>query len=194
MAEEIEAKILGINIESLEKKLAKLGGERIGEVFFKSITFDYPGFPMDKEAAWVRLRNNGKNITLAYKKRLGVKDMAKGMNDSGMEEVEIEVSDFKLATEFLLKLGLVIKFSQEKKRITWKKNGVTYDIDTWPKLEPYLEVEGNSWKEVDGAIEELGFDLKDKKICSATQIYEMAGMRDKDYIKMTFEEFIKRQK
>jgi adenylate cyclase, class 2 len=192
MAQEIEAKILNIDVPDLEKKLLDLGASREGEKFFRSISFDYPGFPLDKESSWVRLRDEGDKITLAYKKRLGVQDMKNGMNDSGMEEIEVKVSDFDTTTQFLFKLGLIAKFSQEKKRITWKKGSVTYDIDTWPKLQPYLEVEGDTWEAVDSAIMELGFDLKDKKICSATQIYQLAGIRDKDYTKMTFSEFIKR--
>ncbi|MFA6601943.1 MAG: CYTH domain-containing protein [Candidatus Paceibacterota bacterium] len=129
---------------------------------------------------------------LAYKQRLGIKDMAKGSNDSGMEEVEFEAGNFEVAAEFLLKIGLIKKFSQEKKRTTWKKGPVSYDIDTWPKLEPYLEVEGPDWETVDAAIVELGIDLKDKKICSTTQIYELNGIHDKDFSIMTFKEFVKR--
>ena len=192
MAQEIEAKILNIDIEKLEEKLSVIGAKKICEKLFKMITFDYPGFPMDREAAWVRLRDEGDKITLAYKKRLGVMDLNKGINDSGMEEIEVEVSDFNLTVQFLLKLGLIVKFSQEKKRITWQKNSVTYDIDTWPRLAPYLEIEGDTWEAVDMAITKLGFDLKDKVICSATQIYGMNGIHDKDYIKMTFTEFVKR--
>ena len=87
---------------------------------------------------------------------------------------------------------MVIKFSQEKKRITWKKGNVTFDIDTWPRLKPYLEIESDNWKKVDSAVLELGFELKDKVICSATQIYEMNGINDKDYSIMTFDKWIKR--
>ncbi len=192
MAKEIEAKILNINVDQIESKLAGLGAHKIGERLFRSISFDYPGFPLDKQAAWVRLRDEGDKITLAFKQRLGVTDMKKGMNDSGMEEVELEVSDFETTKQFLLRIGLIEKFSQEKKRTSWKKGTVVYDIDTWPRLDPYLEVEADTWEAVDAAIEELGFDLKNKKICSATQIYEMAGIRDKEYVQMTFSEFIKR--
>ncbi len=189
MAQEIEVKILNINVSELENKLAKFGAKRLDEKLFRSISFDYPGFPMDKEAAWVRLRDDGNKITLAYKKRLGVKA---GANDSGMEEVEVEVSDYETTAEFLRKIGMVEKFVQEKKRVTWLKDNLTFDIDTWPKLEPYLEIEGEDWKSVDQAVLDLGFKLEDKKICSATQIYELNGIRDKDYVKMTFSEFIKR--
>ena len=192
MAQEIEAKILNIDIGQIEKKLVVLGAHKISEKLFRSTSFDYPGFTLDKQAAWIRLRDEGDKITLAYKQRLGVTDINKGTNDSGMEEIEFEVGDFETAKQFLLKIGLIEKFSQEKRRVSWKKSSVMYDIDTWPRLNPYLEVESDAWETVDAAITELGFDLKEKKICSATQIYEMMGIRDKDYVKMTFSEFVKR--
>jgi len=192
MAQEVEAKILNIDIGQIEKKLVVLGAHKIYEKLFRSTSFDYPGFTLDKQAAWIRLRDEGDKITLAYKQRLGVTDMNKGTNDSGMEEIEFEVGDFETAKQFLLKIGLIEKFSQEKRRVSWKKSSVMYDIDTWPRLNPYLEVESDAWETVDAAITELGFDLKEKKICSATQIYEMMGIRDKDYVKMTFSEFVKR--
>ena len=192
MAQEIEAKVLNIDIAQVEAILIKIGAVKASEQFFKSATFDYPGFPLDKEAAWVRMRDDGKEVMIAYKKRLGVNDMQKGLNDTGMEEIEFQVSDFDLTTQFLLKIGMVIKFSQEKKRVTYKKGDVTFDIDTWPRLNPYIEIEAPTWEDVDTAILELGFSLDQKVITSATQIYEAAGIRDKDYIKMTFDEFVKR--
>ena len=84
MAKEIEAKILDIDVQKLEEKLRAIGAERVSDKMFKATAFDYPGFPMDLEAAWVRLRDEGDRITMAYKKRLGVTDLNKGTNDAGM--------------------------------------------------------------------------------------------------------------
>ncbi len=191
MAEEIEVKILNIDKVKLEQKLIEIGAKKIADTFFRSTSFDYPGFPLDKEAAWLRLRNDGVKTTLAYKKRLGVTGV-KGDNDSGMEEVEIEVSDYEATKEILKKLGIIEKFAQEKKRVTWQKDDVTFDIDTWPRLNTYLEIESDNWDKIDTAIIELGYDLKDKVICSATQVYEQNGINDKDYCKLCFDEWIRR--
>lgn len=191
MAQEIEVNILNIDIKKLEKKLFKINAIKIGETFFKSATFDFLGFPLDKDMSWVRLRDDGKKITLAYKKRLGVTGI-KEQNDAGMEEIEIEVSNYDDTISLLKKIGMIVKFSQEKKRITWKKGDVTFDIDTWPRLKPYLEIEAENWNDIDSAVLELGFELKDKVICSATQAYEMNGINDKDYVIMTFDKFVRR--
>ncbi|MFA6601942.1 MAG: hypothetical protein WCT02_03760 [Candidatus Paceibacterota bacterium] len=49
MAQEIEAKVLNIDVKVIEKKLAKLGAKKEGDKLFSSITFDYPGFTLDKQ-------------------------------------------------------------------------------------------------------------------------------------------------
>ncbi len=190
MALEIEAKILDIDVSSVENKLKILGAERVGDFFFRSISFDFHGFPLDKESAWVRLRTDGKETTLAYKQRLGVSETLG--KDTGMEEIEVVVSDYDAMANILRKIGMVEKFSQEKKRTTWKKGGTLFDIDTCPRIPTYLEVEGKNWEEVDQAILDLGFTLDQKHICSATQIYKMYGINDKDYTKLTFDEFVLR--
>ena len=190
MAIEIEAKILKINKEALEKKLIEIGAKKIEDIFFRSISFDFNGYPLDVENSWIRLRDNGKKVTLAYKKRLGV--TSSNGDDAGMEEIEVSVSNYEDTALLLKRIGMIEKFSQEKKRTTWKKGNVTFDIDTWPKLDTYLEIEANSWEEVDKAILDLGYRLEDKMICSTTQIYAMNGVNDKDYSKMTFTEWIKR--
>jgi predicted adenylyl cyclase CyaB len=192
MANEIEVKFLDVDKGSLEVKLGEMGAVHIGEVLFRSISFDYPGFPLDKKASWIRLRDEGAQVTLAYKQRLGIKDDGSVGTDEGMEEVEFKVSDYSIAREFLLKIGLIEKFSQEKIRSMWRKDDVHFDIDIWPKLKPYLEIEAPSMEMIDSAIKDLGFDPKEKKICSTTEIYSLVGINDKDYIKMTFDEFIKR--
>lgn len=188
--EEIEAKFLGINPEKIEEKLSELDAKDMGEEILYAISFDYPGFPLDEQAAWVRLRNIGGKTMLAYKQRLGVK--ADGGNDAGMKEIETEVGDFDMTREFLLAIGMIEKFANEKKRRSWVRGDIHYDLDTWPRLDPYLEIEAPNWEALDAAAKELGLDPEAKKICSATQIYKEAGINDKDFIKMTFSEWVPR--
>lgn len=189
MAQEIEAKILKIDRAKLEEKLVAIGAHKERDIFFRSTSFDFPGLTLAKESAWVRLRDDGTTITLAYKKRLGADDKKLG-GDAGMEEIEVSVSDYETTIMFLKKIGMIEKFSQEKKRAAWVRGALHFDIDEWPRLAPYLEVEGPTWDEVDAAIKELGIDLKDKVLCSATQVYEMNGIDDHSFSKMTFTEWI----
>lgn len=192
--EEIEAKYLNINPAELEKKLAAIGAKRVGEMFYIAHSFDYPDWRLDKEHSWLRLRTDGKETTLTFKKRIGVKASGGQANDDGMEEVEVKVDDFEKTKLIIHKLGFVDKRYMEKKRIRWEKDGVEYDIDFWPELKPYLEIEADSWERVDKAALELGLDLADKKVFSASQAYSVGGINVNEYSRLAFDGLVKRTK
>lgn len=188
--EEIEVKFLNVHKPELEKKLEEVGARKVGEYFYKRQVFDYPDLSLDKKGAWIRLRDEGDQIMLSYKQRLGMQGTSG--NDAGMKEIEFEVKDFEKTALFLYELGLANKFYFENKRTRYEKDGVEFDIDEWPLLEPYLEIEAESWEKIDAAIALLGFDKADAKKFSTTQIYELAGINDKDYAKLTFTEAVKK--
>ena len=191
--EEKEVKFLNVNKEELENKIAGLGATKEGDYFYKREVFDYPDFRLDKNGAWLRLRDEGNRITLSYKQRLGIKSEDGSISDESMKEVEIVVNDFEKTAVLLKELGFIEKHYAENKRTRWVKDGVEFDIDTWPALEPYLEIESSTWEKVDKAIAWLGLDPKDKKIFSTNQIYKMKGMDIIDYIRLTFDGLVKRK-
>ena len=45
---------------------------------------------------------------------------------------------------------------QENKRIQYTLDNVEIDIDTWPMIPTYLEIEGNSEEEVNNMVKKLG--------------------------------------
>lgn len=192
MNQEFEVKFLDVDVPKLEEKLRSIGATKVGDYFYKRITFDYPNLSLMDKGAWLRLRDEGDRVTLTWKKRLGMKSHDGLTSDEGMEEIEVVVEDFQKTAAILRSIGMTDKFYQENKRERWKKGSVEFDIDGWPRLKPYLEIEGPSWKEVEASILELGLDPKDKKIFSTNQIYKLAGINELEYSKMTFEGFVKR--
>jgi len=76
----------------------------------------------------------------------------------GTEEIEFEVSDKEKAEQLLNKLGFVAYRHQEKKRHTLLLNGVTFDIDTWPRIPTYVELEGESEEDLKKAAAAVGLD------------------------------------
>lgn len=191
--EEIEIKFLEIDREKLEAKLIELGAKKIGDYNYRRIVFDYPDMRLDKDAAWLRLRDEGERVTLSFKQRLGVKQHDALLQDDGMYEQEIEVSDFDATRDILLRTGLSEKMYQENKRTRYVLDGVECDIDEWPLIPTYLEVEGKTWEEVYTVSEKLGFKREDAKIFSANQIYRLKGLDDRNYTKLTFDEQIERK-
>lgn len=188
--EEIEVKFLNIDKTELEKQLLDIGATKVGEFFYKRQVFDYPDMRLDQQGAWVRLRDEGEKIMLSYKQRLGMQGTSG--NDAGMKEIEFAVPDFEQTASFLYALGLVNKFYFENRRTRYVKDGIEFDIDQWPLLEPYLEIEADSWEKIDVAIGWLRFNKADAKKFSTTQVYKLAGINDKDYSKLTFTEAIKK--
>ena len=186
--EEVEVKFLDIDPDSLIKKLEELGAQRIFERLYKRRVFDYPDWRLDKKYSWLRLRDEGDQITLAFKKR--VKPGQKGENDQSMQENEVIVSDFEKTTDILLNIGLTEKSYQENKRIRYILNDIELDIDFWPQIPPYLEIEAESWEKIEEAIKFLELNSEDKKIFSTTQVYENYKIDLNDYQKVTFQEMI----
>ena len=183
---------MNINKGELEQKLAGIGATKAGDYFYRRRVFDYPDYRLNTVGAWLRLRGEGERGTLSFKQRLGTTSHDGSSNDAGMQEIEVVVSDFDKTAELILALGFVEKFYQENKRTRWIKDGTEFDIDTWPELEPYLEIEAQSWEKVDEAIALLGLNPEDKKIFSTHQIYKLKGINELEYQRIAFDGLVKK--
>ena len=138
MHTEIEERILEIDKEKVIKKLEDIGATKAGEWFYKRYTYD---FTPKRENQWIRLRTNGVETTLTYKN-------VETREIDGTKELEIVVDNFEETNELLKILGYEYKNYQESKRIRYYLNDVEIDIDTWPMIPTYMELEGTSVEKV----------------------------------------------
>lgn len=138
MKTEYEIRVLEINKEEIVNKLESLGATKKGEFSQRRYVYDLK--PVQK-GKWIRLRTNGKKTTLTYK------DIVSNTID-GTKEVEITVDDFDKTNEFLERIGFESRSYQENFRIQYILNGVEIDIDSWPLIPTYLEIEGSSERQV----------------------------------------------
>lgn len=166
MKTEIEVKVLEIDVDMVILLLDKLGAERIGEKKQRRFVYD---FTPKKENAWVRLRTNGSETTLTIKE-------IKNEDIDGTKEIEIIVGDFDKTNFLLEKLGYINKSYQENKRISYLLEGVEVEIDFWPRIPPYLEVEGKSVEEVKKIVTLLGFDFSKTTSVNTLGIYKKYGI------------------
>lgn len=148
---EIEARFLEIDKGALVKKLEALGAKDLGETLLEEIIFYGPQAEWLHERRFARLRKSGNKATLTYKHHDRIAA-------DGAEEIELEVSDIKKAEAFLAKIGFPPYRRQEKKRHKLQLDGITIDIDTWPRIPTYVELEGQSEEALKDVARKLGFD------------------------------------
>ena len=191
MAEEFEVKYINIKIEDIRRKLKKLNAKLEFDRTYRRLNFEYPDWRLDKNNSWIRLRDEGDKITLAFKKRLGAGEGKNG-NDLGMQEIETVVEDYDKTRDIFLAAGFIIKYDVENKRERWILDDIEFDIDEYPLLNPYLEIESSSWEKVEEGIALLGLDSSQKKICQTGKIYKGQGIEIADYTVMHFDQQIKR--
>ena len=75
-------------------------------------------------------------------------------------------------------MGYTAKRYQENYREEWKLDGVTYDIDTWPDLPTYLEIEGGSERAVHEAAAAFDLDPTFASYGSVDEVYLQVLGRD----------------
>ena len=56
----------------------------------------------------------------------------------------------------------------------------------------YLEIEAESWEDIDKVAQELSLDPEKRKICSANQLYKIYGINTDEYQTINFDEVIKK--
>lgn len=158
---EIEATFIEINKDELRAKIKSLGGKLLQpETLMRRVVFD------TGEHSFVRVRDEGNKIVITYK-------YVHETSLLGTEEINLEVNDYDSAVAFLKKIGLKPKADQETLREEWELDGVELDIDTWPWLPTYVEIEGSSAEAVEAVVEKLGFDMKNAHYGSVDEIYKL---------------------
>ncbi len=173
MKTEYEIRVLEINKEEIVNKLKKLGAIMKGN--FKQKRYVYDLKPAEN-GKWIRLRTNEKVTTLTYK------DIVSNTLD-GTKEVEFEVEDFDKANEFLEKIGFINRSYQENERIQFILNNVEIDIDSWPMIPTYMEIEGKSEEEVLNMKRVLNIDESNVTTLNCDDIYRQIYKIDISKIK-----------
>ncbi len=134
---------------------------------------------------WIRVRQTNDKTTIAIKHILA----DNGTTLQQMQETEMEVPSIKEANSMLEALGYSYKSYQEKTRTTYILDGYELDIDTWPGIPTYVEVEGKSEEELEKFLKKLGYSLKDTVSCTADQVYEKYGLSMFDSRELTFDKY-----
>jgi adenylate cyclase class 2 len=174
MQPEYEARFLSIDPGKLVDRLQDLGAEQIfPRTLMRRIVLK--NNDIEQRGGWLRLRDEGRRVTLTYKQ---VSDAAQGSSIDSTLEAEIEVSGFDETLRLLEAMAFTPLRFQENYREEWRYKGVTLDIDTWPDLDTYLEVEGPDAQSVADVAATLGFTMDDATYGSVDEVYQSVLGRD----------------
>ena len=175
---EHEAKIINISPATIRRRLKKIGATKVGDYHFRRYVFDTIPASPDR---WVRLRSDGKSTTLT------VKEINSSTID-GTNEWEVTVSDLATTLKILEKIGIKPRGYQENKREEYQLDGVQIAIDSWPKLEPYVEIEATNSAEVIATATRLGYSEQALVAENTTELYRRIGMDIKKITELKFED------
>ncbi len=121
---------------------------------------------------WIRLRQSN-NKSVLTSKHILEKDTS---NFQSVLETEFEVSSLEEANLFLESIGVARRSYQEKIRYSYKYKNAEIEIDIWPLIKPYMEIECDDENLINEIIEKL--ELKNNEIVSLNteQLYKKIGI------------------
>ena len=132
---------------------------------------------------WIRIRTDGVTTTIATKKIDRATSLFVNNYDiHAVDETELQISDFHTGIELMQQLGYFYRSYHEKRRVMYISNdGLEIDIDFWPMIPPYLEIEGEAVEAIYNMIDLLGFKKSDAIIINTDDVYKIYGLNIYDF-------------
>lgn len=183
MEKEIETRFLDIDKNKFVKKLVSLGAIDKGEEKLEEIIFHATDGSWVGKRKFVRIRKVGNKVKITYKENVE-------QTVDSAQEIELEVSDFNKCYQFFEKIGLKEMRRLEKYRHTFQLGDVVIDIDTWPKIPTYVEVEGSSVEALQNTCKLINFDWEKRFDGDAREVFRKYGFDLDTITVITFDEFV----
>lgn len=138
---------------------------------------------------WIRLRETNGKTTITIKHILNEELQAEyGTKMQPVLETEMEVPSIESGNAILEQLGFSFRNYQEKKRTTYVLDNTEIDIDSWPLIPPYLEIEGESDEQINKIVQKLELSDKEMVSCNTAEVYKKYGIDIYQFRELRFEE------
>jgi adenylate cyclase class 2 len=159
MTYETETKILNVDCKEIGEKFLKLGAKQIASNRLFVEWFKPKGATIGDKLSWflrIREYSSGK-CEVTWKGKSDV------LGDSRQhKEINFIVSDLEQVKDLFKELGLEKYAYQEKDRTTWIFKDWQFDLDQYPNMPAYLEIEGKDEAHIQEAISLLGLEENKK--------------------------------
>ncbi|HEX8182930.1 MAG TPA: hypothetical protein VF575_05010 [Candidatus Saccharimonadales bacterium] len=163
---EIEVKFFDVNLDLTRTRLQNVGSVlKTPDRLMRRIVF---GHEMNAAmtCTYGRVRDEGDVVTMSAKYSAVDGDI------SSQREVQVVVDNFDNAANILQAFGLTPTNYQENWRETWQlEDGTLVELERWPELPTYVEIEGASIPSLQKAASELGLSWASHTTVPTDQLY-----------------------
>ena len=149
---EIETKILNVDADKVARKMKSLGAKQILATRLTVDWFRPKGQVSGQEKWFLRVRSYSDGKVEVTWKGISSK-LGKARKH---KEINFSVDSKNQILDLFDELGLEKYAHQEKDRTSWKLKNWRFDLDKYPKVPVYLEIEGSSERSINEAIKVLG--------------------------------------
>ncbi|HRH32759.1 MAG TPA: CYTH domain-containing protein [bacterium] len=177
---EIETKILDIDQASVEKSLVALNAHQTQKTRLVVDWYRIKGIQEGEDPWFLRIRTNseGKN-EVTWKAKSDILGVARKH-----KEINFLVPEPEKLSDLFEELGLEKYAHQEKDRTSFSLKDWIFDIDQYPGMPAYLEIEGQSEEHVKEAIQLL--KLENNRTWAEGERKLIQDIYNLDWYKMNF--------
>lgn len=177
---EIETKILDIDQASVEKLLVALSAHQTQKTRLVVDWYRIKGIQEGEDPWFLRIRSNSEGVhEVTWKAKSDILGVARKH-----KEINFLVTEPEKLSDLFEELGLEKYAHQEKDRCSFSLKDWTFDIDQYPGMPAYLEIEGQSEEHVKEAIELL--HLENNPTWAEGERKLIQGTYNLDWYKMSF--------
>jgi adenylate cyclase class 2 len=154
MAHEIETKVLDIDARVIKEKLVSFDAKKIQETRLIVDWYRIKGIKEGEDPWFLRIRSNseGKH-EVTWKAKSNILGVA-----AKHKEINFNIPEPEKLADLFEELNLEKYAHQEKDRISFVYKDWQFDIDQYPKMPAYLEIEGSSEESINEALKLLNLE------------------------------------
>lgn len=154
MAHEIETKVLDIDAGGVKEQLAALGAEEVQDTRLTVDWYRLKGTGQGKDPWFLRIRSNseGKH-EVTWKAKSDIIGVVRKH-----KEINFLIQEPEQLADLFEEIGLEKYAHQEKNRVSFSYKDWRFDLDQYPAMPAFLEIEGESEEHIKEAMRLLGIE------------------------------------